>query len=84
MDTKIIPITDFVRRFGMYADLLPSLDEIILTRDGKPFATVRATPAEKNARLLSLAGAWKDTPLDDDAFWKKVLVRKNRKRMPSL
>lgn len=80
MNKKIIPITDFVRKFGAYADLLPFLDELILTREGRPFATLKATPEEKNAKLLAYAGSWKNTVLDDDAFWKTVRTRKNRDR----
>ena len=79
MNAPIIPITDFIRKFGAYADLLPSTEGIILTRDGRPFATIQATPEEKNRELLKLFGAWKNTPLDSDAFWKKVLKRKSRK-----
>lgn len=84
MDTKIIPITDFVRRFGQYADLLPHLDKLILTREGRPFAEVRATPEEKNRKLLKFAGVWKGTKLDDDRHWKKILRRKSRKPILSL
>jgi hypothetical protein len=79
MNAPIIPITDFIRKFGMYADLLPSTNGIILTRDGRPFATLQATPEEKNRELLKYAGMWKNTPLDSDEFWKKTLVRKNRR-----
>lgn len=81
MNTKIIPITDFIRKFGAYADILPTIDGFILTREGRPFATLKATPEEKNKKLLSFFGAWKDTELDSDAFWKKALKRKNK---PSL
>lgn len=80
MDTMIIPITDFVRKFGQYADKLSSLDKIILTREGRPFAELKSTPEEKNKKLLSFAGIWKGTKLDDDKLWKKVLVRRNRKK----
>lgn len=84
MDTKIIPITDFIRKFGAYADLLPTLDSLILTRDGRPFATVRATPEEKNRQLLSFFGIWKGTSLDNDRLWKNVLKRRNRKKLIAL
>ncbi len=80
MDTKIIPITDFVRKFGQYADMLSSMDKIILTREGRPFAEVKATPQEKNRKLLALRGSWKGTLFDNDALWKKVLTRRNRKK----
>lgn len=80
MNPTIIPITDFIRKFGAYADQLPALGELILTRDGRPFATLKATPQEKNRELLHLFGAWKNTPLDSDNFWKTVRTRKNRKK----
>jgi hypothetical protein len=78
MNAPIIPITDFIRKFGAYADLLPSTDGIILTREGKPFATIRATPEEKNRELLSWAGIWKNTTLDSDIFWKTMRKRVNK------
>ena len=84
MDIKIIPITDFVRRFGQYADLLPTMNKLILTREGRPFAEVRATAQEKNRKLLKLAGIWKDTTLDDELHWKKALLRKSRKPVITL
>lgn len=78
MSTTIIPISDFIRKFGMYADMLTSVDSITLTRDGRPFATLKATPEEKNKKLLSFFGAWKGTALDSDELWKKVRTRKNK------
>jgi len=80
MDTKIIPITDFVRKFGQYADMLSSLDKIILTREGWPFAEVKSTPQEKNRRLISLLKTWDGRLFENKAVWKKVLVRRNRKK----
>jgi len=80
MDTKIIPITDFIRKFGEYTKVLTRLDKLILTREGRPFAIVKATPEEKNRQLARFIGIWKDTKLDDDNFWKKVLIRKSRKK----
>lgn len=78
MNTKTLPISDFIRKFGMYADMLPSIDAIILTRDGRPFATLKTVPEIKNKQLLSMAGVWKGTELDSDAFWKKILKRRNK------
>ena len=80
MDTKVMPITDFIRKFGEYADMLPLMDKFILTRDGRPFATLKATPQEKNKRLLSLRGAWDGRLFGNDAVWKAVAVRRNRKK----
>lgn len=80
MDTKIIPITDFVRKFGQYADMLSSMDKIILTREGRPFAEVKATPQEKNRKLLALMKTWDGKLFENEAIWKKVLIRRNRKK----
>jgi len=78
MNSRIIPITDFIRKFGDYAAILPFIDELIVTREGRPFATIKATPEEKNRELLKCVGLWKGSVLDSDNFWKKVLKRKNR------
>lgn len=82
MNTKIIPVSVFIRNFGEYASLLPSLDKIILTREGRPFATVKATPEEKNRELLNFFGLWKGTKLDNDKLWKEALKRRSRKTLP--
>lgn len=79
MNTLTIPITDFIRKFGEYSNLLSRLDRLILTRGGRPFAHLIPAPEEKNRKLLELAGSAKNTSLDDDALWKKVLTRRNRK-----
>lgn len=84
MNSKIIPVSDFIRKFGDYAEMLPMVDKIILTRDGRPFATVKATPEEKNRELLNFFGLWKGTKLDSDKFWSKVLTRKNRRQQTRL
>lgn len=78
MNSRIIPITDFLRKFGDYAAILPFMDELIVTREGRPFATIKATPDEKNRELLKCAGLWKGSELDSDDFWNKALKRKNR------
>lgn len=80
MDTQIVTITDFIRKFGEYAEMLPLMDKLILTRDGRPFATLKATPQEKNKRLLSLIKAWDGRLFGNDAVWKAVSVRRNRKK----
>ena len=79
MDTRIIPVTDFIRRFGDWAEILPNIDKIILTREGRPFATIKASAEIKNEKLLALSGIWKDTKLDKDSLWERVLTRKNRR-----
>lgn len=82
MNIKIIPVSDFIRNFGDYANLLSSVDKIVLTREGRPFATVKATPEEKNRELLNFFGLWKGTKLDNDKLWREVLKRKSRKTLP--
>lgn len=76
-----MPVTDFLRNFREYADMLPKVDKLILTREGRPYMEVKLTAEERNERLLKLWGAWKGTSFDNDEFWKKVLVRKSRKRI---
>lgn len=80
MDTIIIPVTDFIRKFGDYANRLPSLEKIILTREGRPFAELKLSPEERNRKLLSLRGSWDGKLFDNDKIWKAVLIRRNRKR----
>jgi len=75
MNTPIVPISDFIRKFGMYADMLSKTDAIILTRDGRPFATLKASPEEKNRKLLSLAGSLKGVKIT-------LPKRKNKQRVP--
>lgn len=84
MDTRIVPVTDFIRQFGDWAEVLPRIDKIILTREGRPFATVKAAAQVKNEKLLALAGIWKKTRLDSDSLWKQVSTRKNRKNRPKI
>lgn len=79
MDYKIIPVTDFLRNFGVYAEMLPRISKLILTREGRPFAEVKASPQEKNKLLLKAAGMWKGTELDNDRLWQEVAKRKSRK-----
>jgi hypothetical protein len=76
---RIIPVTDLRRRFGEITENLEMLGEIILTRDGRPFAILKAVPTEKRSKLLDLAGAWKNTEMDNEKIWKEVLTRKSRK-----
>ncbi len=80
----IVPVTDFVRSFGKYMDMLGELNEIIITRLGKPYAILKPVPIEKNKKLLDFFGIWKGTTLDDDRLWKDVLKRKNRTYTPSV
>lgn len=80
----IISVTDFIRNFGDYTRILPEVEKLVLTRDGRPFAEVKIVPEEKNKKLLTFFGLWKGTNLDDDKFWKKALTRGNRKKTINL
>ena len=84
MDTKIIPITELRRNFGMITENLARMDEIILTKGGEPFAILKATPEEKAKILRKTAGVWKGTVLDDEKIWKKIGKRKSRKKPVTL
>lgn len=79
-NAPIVSVTDFVRNFSDYLARLTSVDEIILTRDSRPVATVKSTPSEKNRALLKLVGTWDGSLFDNDAVWKAVAVRRNRKK----
>lgn len=77
--TTIIPITELRRNFGKITSQLATLESIILTRGGKPFAILTAAPEQKKKLLHKSAGVWKGTRLDNDNLWKEVAVRKSRK-----
>jgi len=77
---RIIPITDLRRNFGTITANLASIDSLILTKGGKPFAILKAAPNIKRKNLLKAAGAWKNTDLDNDELWKSVLKRKSRSK----
>lgn len=79
-NTPIVSATDFVRNFSNYVNLLPRVREINIVRDSQTVAIIKAPPRVKNAKLKKFFGIWKGTELDDDALWKKVLVRRNRKK----
>lgn len=80
MDTVIIPITDFVRKAGEYAARLPSLEKIILTKGGRPFAELKATPEEKNKKLIALIKSFDGKLFENEEVWKAVFTRRNRKK----
>lgn len=76
--TTIIPITELRRNFGKITSQLVTLESIILTRGGRPFAILTAAPEEKKKLLHKSAGSWKGTRLDSDKLWKEVAERKSR------
>jgi hypothetical protein len=77
--SNIVPITDLRRNFGSITANLPYIEELLLTKDGKPFATLRATTNIKKDLLMENVGAWEGTDLDNDDYWKKALSKKSRK-----
>lgn len=76
---RIVSITELRRNFGELTSDLSRASELILTKGGEPFATLRATPNEKKKILKKAAGAWKSTVLDNDKFWEKSLKKHSRK-----
>ena len=80
LNTRIIPITDLRRNFGGETDDILSVESYILTKGGKPFAIMKASPELRKEKMRMAAGAWKGTALDDDDLWEDILVRKSRKK----
>lgn len=74
-----IAISDLRRKFGEIEEALPFVDHFTLTKKGRPFAILSATPFVKKEEMKKTAGAFKGTRLATDAFWKDVLKRKSRK-----
>lgn len=81
---KTIAISDLRRKFGDIERVLPYVDHFIITKKGKPFATLAATSSVKKSLMKRTAGALKGTNLDSDDLWKKVLKRKSRVKGISL
>lgn len=82
--SKNIPISDLRRRFGEIENLLPYIDYFILTKKGRPFATLSATVEIKRAVIKKLAGSFGKSDLDSDKIWEEVLKRKSRKEIVKL
>ena len=74
-----IAISDLRRKFGEIEALLPHIDKINLTKNGKVIASIVPDWRIKRKVLLKFAGSWKGTKLDNDNVWKDVLTRKSRK-----
>lgn len=75
---KTIAISDLRRKFGEIEKALPFVDHFILTKKGRPFATLAATSAVKKSLMKKTAGALRRTSFDNDALWKEVFKRKSR------
>lgn len=80
--TKIIPISDLRRRFGEIEAMLARIDELILTKKGRPFATLRASGEVKRDLMETTAGALKGTGWGDDKIWKEILDRRPTRKSP--
>lgn len=78
--SNIISITELRRNFGEITSNLVSINHLILTKGGKPYAILKAAPELKREILLKSAGTFKGTDLGDDKIWKEVFKRKSRKR----
>ena len=79
IDEKVIAISNLRRRFGEIEEALPYVDRFILTKKGKPFAILTATPSTKREIMKKTAGALKGTTFVGDKIWKDILKRKSRK-----
>lgn len=77
---NIIPISELRRKFGEIEAALPYIDYFIITKKGKPFATLSATPEVKKSVIKKLAGVFKNSDLDNDKFWGEILRKKSRKK----
>jgi len=76
---RSIPISELRKRFGEIEKELPYVDHFVLTKKGKPIATLSSAPEVKKGLRQRTAGAWRDTPLDDDRLWKEVGKKKSRR-----
>ena len=72
-------ITELRRNFGEITASLATIDYMILTKGGEPFALLKATPNEKRKLMKRAAGAWKGTPADNDRLWQEVFKRRSRR-----
>lgn len=80
INEKTVAISDLRKRFGEIEEELPFVDRFIVTKKGKPFAILSATPQVKRKHMEKTAGAFKGTPLGNVDIWREVLKRKSRKK----
>lgn len=80
VDPKTIPISELRKRFGEIETALPYVDYFVLTKKGRPFATLSATSEVKKNIIKKLAGSFRNTDIDNDKIWRLVLKRKSRKK----
>lgn len=84
VNENIVAISDLRRKFGEIEQALPFVDRFILTKKGKPFAILSATPSAKKEQMKKTAGSFKNTKLATAVFWGEVLKKKSRKKNISL
>lgn len=77
---KIVSITELRRNFGEITRNLATIDSLILTRGGEPFAILKAAPEVKMKILKKTAGSLKGTSFDNNRLWDEVFKRKSRKK----
>ncbi len=77
--TKYISINELRRRFSEIEAELPYLESLVITKKGKPIATLTSAPELKKSLRRSTAGAWRGTDLDDDKLWTEVGKRRSRR-----
>lgn len=86
---RLVPATMLRRNFGAVSKKIEKLGSVVLTIKGKPaFKVEKIESAFKDTDaktyLLSHAGGWKGTDLDDDKLWKEILkterIKGSRKR----
>lgn len=80
MNITTIPISALRKRFGEIEAMLPYVESITITKKGKPFALLMATDDIKRSIIKKTAGVFKNTDLDDDSIWEKILKKKSRKK----
>lgn len=76
----LIPISQMRKKFGEIEAILPYVDQITITKKGKPLAIITAAPEIKRAMIKKYAGSLKGSELDNDKIWKKIFKRKSRKK----
>lgn len=75
---KVISINELRRRFGEIESSLPFVDHFIITKNGVPLGILTPAPQIKKGLMRKTAGAFKNTALDSESFWKKALKKKSR------
>lgn len=68
------------RNFGEIEKALPFVSHFVITKKGKPFATLSATIGVKKELMKKTAGAFKGSRMDSDILWKEVSKKKSRKQ----